>query len=330
MDHFQDLGEGQDVGQVAHDEIVVDPRPRDGTRKGLQHLIDVERLVRGRVDRGELGEGQQDDGGMDPGVALDGVHLAVPLGQDEIERKVTGETTLFAAGDGVLGEPVEEISGPLFGPFPDLSVGPVLIGHEHVVTGRSDESGDLAIHDRGVCAPFCEIVRRVLYQSPRSPRTWNVPTRLTLTGNVFLQDVGILSAHLQLEPVKVFPSLAHLSIIPSKRVRRQIPPVLVELGTLDDEPHATTVLVLGFRVEEVHGLVHGIDEFTTRNRKSERIDQVDKLILVVQLRDGLGVLDEGLASTARLDRHGLGGFGVLDLGSDSADGKEEVDVVFDS
>ena len=80
MDHFQDLGEGQDVGQVAHDEIVVDPRPRNGTRKGLQHLIDVERLVRGRVDRGELGEGQQDDGGMDPGVALDGVHLAVPLG----------------------------------------------------------------------------------------------------------------------------------------------------------------------------------------------------------------------------------------------------------
>lgn len=54
MDHFQDLGEGQDVGQVAHDEIVVDPRPRHGTGKRLQHLIDVERLVRGWVNRGQL------------------------------------------------------------------------------------------------------------------------------------------------------------------------------------------------------------------------------------------------------------------------------------
>lgn len=171
MDHFQDLGEGQDVGQVAHDEIVVDPRPRHGTGKRLQHLIDVERLVRGRVDRGELGEGQQDDGGMDPRIALDRVHLAVPLGQDEIERKVTGETTLFATGDGVLGEPVKEISGPLFCPFSDLSVGPVLIGHEHVVTRCSDESGDLAIHDRGVCTPFCGTMQRIPRQSPCLPRT---------------------------------------------------------------------------------------------------------------------------------------------------------------
>lgn len=153
--------------------------------------------------------------------------------------------------------------------------------------------------------------------------------RLTLTRDILLQDIRVLAAHLQFEPVKVFPRLAHRDIVPGKGVRRQVSPVLVELGTLDDEPDTATVLILGFGVEEIHGLVYGIDEFPTRNRKAKGIDKVDEFVLVVQLGDGLGVLDERLASSARLDRHGLGRLGIFHLGGYTADGEEEVDVMLD-
>lgn len=107
-----------------------------------------------RVDRGELGERQEDDGGVHPRVALDRVHLAVPLGQDKVERKVPGESSLLPAGDRVLAEPIDEITGPLFGSLPDLPVGPGFVGHQHVVARRRDKGGDLAIYHGGVCAPF--------------------------------------------------------------------------------------------------------------------------------------------------------------------------------
>lgn len=33
VDHLQYLGERQEVGQVSHDEVIVDPGPRGGTRE---------------------------------------------------------------------------------------------------------------------------------------------------------------------------------------------------------------------------------------------------------------------------------------------------------
>jgi len=65
--------------------------------------------VRSRVDRRELRKGQQDDGGVHAGVTLDGVHLAVPFRQDEVERKVSCQASILSASDGILCELVKEL-----------------------------------------------------------------------------------------------------------------------------------------------------------------------------------------------------------------------------
>lgn len=127
----------------------------------------------------------------------------------------------------------------------------------------------------------------------------------------------------------MLPSLPHLLIIPPKRIRRQIPPILIQLRTLDDIPNLPSILIPPLLFQKAHSLFHRVDDRPLGYRKPKRINKVDEIILIMQLRDRLRVLDKRLAPPSGLRAHQVRDFCVLHLGSDTAHGKEEVDVVFD-
>jgi hypothetical protein len=154
MDCLKSIGERQEEWQVTHNEVVVDPRTGSGAGNWSERSSSRKGLVGRGVTSSELREGQEDDSRVNSRVTFDRVHLPVTFREDEVEREMTGNSSLLSAGCRLLRELREEIGSPFFGAFADGSSSPVFVSHQHVVTGCSDESGDLAIDNRSMSAPF--------------------------------------------------------------------------------------------------------------------------------------------------------------------------------
>jgi hypothetical protein len=233
---------GDEPRQEPHDEIVRDPRSREGRWQGGDGKG-------GRWDDVEEGFGEREGrkegaGGVDPGVALDDVELLI-LREDKVERE--------GAVEGIGGrsslEPGEEGLGVVEGLTANGGVGVVVVGHEHVILQRR-------VRVRGIRAGSQLKLEMKLLKGereggarhPTHTRTANKRSQLPLddarvrtplrpSSDELLKRIRRPIADRDLQSLEPLPRFGKLIVVSLERVRRQIGSAkVVEFGgAFEDE-----------------------------------------------------------------------------------------------